>query len=245
MLSSKLAGHFLGELRLVGRELRAGLKRGLKRARREVGGIDRALIEEHFSGEKTRKLHIGSGIHPLSGWLNSDYEPSSEGVLFLDATELFPFEDASLDYIFSEHMIEHIPYAAGIHMLGECLRVLKRGGKIRISTPDLHFLIDLFREDKSALQSEYIKWSTQTFRKDAPYSDATFVMNNFVRDWGHQFIYDERALRHSLESVGFSDIVCRELNESDDSELRGLENEDRMPRGFLKLESFTLEATKP
>jgi len=33
-------------------------------------------------------------------------------------------------------------------------------------------------------------------------------------------------------------------NESEDEALRNLENERRMPRGFLKLQSFTLEGTK-
>jgi hypothetical protein len=31
---------------------------------------------------------------------------------------------------------------------------------------------------------------------------ATFVINNFVRDWGHQFIYDEPALSAALRESG-------------------------------------------
>jgi hypothetical protein len=47
-----------------------------------------------------------------------------------------------------------------------------------------------------------------------------------------------------LEKAGFTKIVRCDLRESKDGALRNLENEKRMPKGFLKLESFTLEGTK-
>jgi hypothetical protein len=70
------------------------------------------------------------------------------------------------------------------------------------------------------------------------------VINNFVRNWGHLFIYDEKTLRHSLETAGFAEVESFRLNESNDPNLRNLENEKRMPEGFLQFESFTLEAVK-
>ena len=62
----------------------------------------------------------------------------------LDVTKPFPFQSGIFDAVFSERMIEHIPYLAGRSTLQECFRVLKAGGMIRISTPNLHFLIDLY-----------------------------------------------------------------------------------------------------
>ena len=141
-------------------------------------------------------------------------------------------------------MIEHIPYEKANNMLTECFRVLKINGKIRISTPDLNFLIGLYKKEKTSVQKEYIEWATKCFFKEAPYHDDTFVINNFVRDWGHVFIYDEKTLRHSMENAGFSNIERFELNVSNTSHLQNLENEKRMPEGFLALESFTLEGTK-
>lgn len=141
-------------------------------------------------------------------------------------------------------MIEHVSYSNGLSMLMECHRVLKNNGKIRISTPNLQFLVDLYRPDKSELQKEYIKWATDNFFKDAPYYDDTFVINNFFQQWGHLFIYDEKTLQATLEKAGFTDIQRCELNESQNEHLKNLENEKRMPEGFLKLESLTLEGTK-
>jgi predicted SAM-dependent methyltransferase len=238
----KLAKRFLRKIHLDDVVMRAIL-RTAQIKRKLVGHSDSTIIENYFAEQKTAKLHIGCGGSLLEGWLNSDVAPYSSKVLQLDATTMFPFADETFAYVFSEHMIEHISYAGGSAMLSECYRVLRKNGKIRISTPDLRFLIDLYSENKSPLQQEYIKWASDSFI-GAPYYDDTFVINNFVRDWGHLLIYDEKTLRSSLGKAGFTDIVRCELNESEDDQLKNLEHEGRMPKGFLRLESFTLEATK-
>ncbi len=203
-------------------------------------------VERYLAEHATRKLHIGCGDNLLGGWLNSDFPARSNAVLSLDATETFPFQEGTFDYVFSEHMIEHVPHAKGAAMLAECHRVLKGNGKIRISTPDLRFLVELYicGDRRSELQERYIKWATDSFVRGAPYYDPVFVINNFVRDWGHLFIYDEKTLRASLERAGFTGIVRRDLNQSPEAALRGLEFERRLPEGFLQLETVTLEATK-
>ena len=156
----------------------------------------------------------------------------------------FPFKEETFDYIFSEHVIEHISYRGGLNMLTECFRVLKKSGKVRMSTPDLAFLVDLTRPDKSELQRAYIKWAANTFIPGAPDDNEVFVINNFVRDWGHTFIYDEKTLRSAMIGAGFKIITkCGQL-ESEDAALRNLENENHLPPNFLRLETLTLEGSK-
>jgi predicted SAM-dependent methyltransferase len=213
--------------------------------KRQFGRRDRILFGSYMRGHASPKLHIGCGTHILSGWLNSDYRPNSPNILHLNAAEPFAFKNDQFSFIFSEHMIEHVPYLGGHLMLSECFRVLKPNGILRISTPDLFFLIKLYGGERSQLENDYINWATTTFINYAPYHDAAFVINNFVRDWGHQFIYDETTLRTSLERAGFTNVTKCELNQSEHKELTNLENVDRMPGGFLKLETLTLEATKP
>jgi len=211
---------------------------------RKIAKVDKKIIEQYLGQYKTRKLHLGCGNNIIDGWLNSDLFPLSNDVVHIDVTKTYPFDDETFDYVFSEHMIEHISHAQGQHMLKEGFRVLKHGGKIRMSTPDLSFLILLYKSEKSELQKKYIKWATETFIDNAPYCEDTFIINNFVRDWGHTFINDEKVLSISLEKAGFKEITKFSLNESEDEILRNLENEKRMPEGFLRLESFTLEGTK-
>lgn len=202
------------------------------------------ITQSYLSSHKIRKLHIGCSDHILDGWLNTDISPQFPFVLRLDASQPFPLGNDEFDYIFSEHMIEHILYPQGMQMLSECYRVLRKNGRVRISTPNLNFLIDLYKEEKTDLQKNYIKWATDQFIRSAPWYDELFVINNFVRDWGHKFIYNEKILAASLRKVGFSKILRCELNKSEEEALRNLENENRMPAGFLKLETMTLEGVK-
>jgi predicted SAM-dependent methyltransferase len=211
---------------------------------RALFGIDKRLIRDYLRQEQIAKLHIGCGKHYLRGWLNADLSPASTHALALDAGAPFPFENEVFQYVYSEHMIEHLEYAESLFMLSECFRVLKRGGKIRIATPDLQFLIDLCRSDKSDLQVAYIKWATDEFLAGVSLYEDTLVINNFMRTWGHKLIYDTKLLYNSLTTVGFTGITKCELNESEVTELQGLEHENRLPSGFVKLESMVLEATK-
>jgi len=201
-----------------------------------------------------KKLHLGCGRHFLNGWINTDinhelqqYHPMLQ---YLNVTKPFPYQNQEIDYIFTEHLIEHIDFTSGRNMLRECYRVLKLDGKIRICTPDLAFLIDMYREDKSKLQIDYINENyifSEELRKTNDITSTksdTFIINNFVRAWGHEFIYDEKTLKMLMSLVGFKNIKSYDLSESDDFEFKNLENVDRMKPGFLKLESFVLEGTK-
>ena len=208
------------------------------------GMRDRRLAEQYILQSHVRKLHLGCGWNLLPGWLNMDYLPESRDALYLDARRPFFFRDETFDYVFSEHMIEHIPYHDGRNMLGECHRILKRCGKIRISTPDLAFLIELYRADKSPLQQEYIAWANRTFVKHAPEDNEVFIINNFMRDWGHTFIYDKNTLTTAMAAAGFINIYKCDLRQSKECALRNLENLERIPVKFLEMETITLEGTK-
>ena len=105
---------------------------------------DRKVIKFYLNSINVKKIHIGCGTNILKGWLNTDYMPVSNEVILMDATQKLPFENNTFDYVFSEHMIEHITYTQGGLMLSECFRVLKSGGKLRVSTPDLRFLFSLY-----------------------------------------------------------------------------------------------------
>jgi len=47
-----------------------------------------------------------------------------------------PFADASFDAVTLIELIEHLPHAANVELLGEALRVLKPGGRLFVSTPN-------------------------------------------------------------------------------------------------------------
>ena len=191
-----------------------------------------------------KKLQLGCGGNFLAGWLNTDLEPLSPTVLYLDASMPFEFPDNSFDYIFSEHMIEHMPYAAGVNMLKESFRILKPGGRIRITCPDFQFLLGLYT-NRERLNKEYSDWACTDDLKWPPFKHPLFTINNYMRAWGHQFIYDQEVLASTLSMLGFDEIESYAIQESDDPLLCNLEIPSRMRPGYLQLESMTLEAVKP
>lgn len=119
--------------------------------------------------------------------------------------------------------------------------------KASIACPDLRFLIELYQSEKSALQRAYIKWSLRDVMDidNEACCAGVFVINGFFRNWGHRFIYDEATLRWALTEVGFRNTVQRELGQSEDEQLRGIENQTRILLEFLRLETMVLESTKP
>ncbi|MEI8350450.1 MAG: methyltransferase domain-containing protein [Candidatus Omnitrophota bacterium] len=211
---------------------------------RRILGIDKKLVAAYTGQHSVKKIHLGCGDHELCGWLNTDSSPLPK-VVYLDATKTFPFPDGTFDYVFSEHLIEHMNYAKGLHMLSQCYRILKPGGRIRIATPDLGFLIALCATNLSGLQQQYIKWMMDTYMPEVVQYDAVFVVNYFFRNWEHCFIYDEKTLRWVLEHSGFTAIARHNVGSSQVQELKGIENQARMPAGFLALETIVLEAVKP
>lgn len=211
--------------------------------RRKMTRQDLRMRDSYLKGSEIPKLHIGASNHVLEGWLNTDLSPQN-GVMFLDATKSYPFRDGAFAYVYSEHMIEHVPYEGGQIMLQECYRVLRPGGIIRIVTPNLASILGLYSDALSVQQREYLNWMSRTFTPRAPEKSAVFVINAFFRLWGHQFIYDEAGLAAALRSAGFNRVRRVPLGSSDHPPLRKLENTSRYPEGLLNFESVCLEAIK-
>lgn len=204
----------------------------------------RHIVSSYFKMNEIHKLQIGSLTNVLSGWLNSDILPSHE-VLHLDATKKFPFADGQFHYVYCEHMIEHINFEQGRFMLSEVYRVLKKNGTFRISTPDLRFLINLYLNPTDSQNVNYILWANSTFTRNSSLKNPVPVVNNFFRDWGHQFIYDYETLSASLQSVGFTNIRKVEVGKSEIPALNGIESHG-ISIGEInnKLESLVIEADK-
>lgn len=213
-----------------------GLKRNLVRT-------DARIARNYFAEHSNPRLHIGGGPRTLDGWLNTDLS-APPGVMQMDATQPFPFGDRTFALLFTEHMIEHVPYEGGLAMLRESHRVLQDGGTIRVVTPDLTSLAGLCGSERSDLQARYLKWFCGACMPPGMDATPAVALNAHFRLWGHHFIYDEETLAGMLRQVGFRDVRRYALMESPHAALQGLENVGRYPEGFLELESLALEARK-
>lgn len=79
-------------------------------------------------------LGCGQRFHP--DWLNLDLESNAPQVRKCDLTKGIPVADGQAAIVYSSAVLEHIPRAFVANFLGECFRVLRPGGIIRISVPD-------------------------------------------------------------------------------------------------------------
>jgi predicted SAM-dependent methyltransferase len=190
-----------------------------------------------------RKLHVGAGAIALGGWLNTELVPTSLSTVHQDITKRFPFEAGTFHYIYNEHVIEHLSQDDGTFVLREFFRVLRPGGRVRIATPDLRVILGLFGMERTPEQDRYIRTVTDKWLPHAGTYHPCFVLNNMMRNWGHQFVYDRDTLQRAVEACGFRDVRFFAPRESDDAHLRGLEA--RADEEDNRFETMILEASKP
>jgi predicted SAM-dependent methyltransferase len=114
----------------------------------------RRLVAEKGAGKTW--LHLACGTSPFPDWINVDPVPYSPGPdVLLDLRRPLPLPDGSIDLIYSEDFIEHISLADGRKFLGECYRVLRPGGTMRLLTPNLRVLAAKYLERDPGLQACY------------------------------------------------------------------------------------------
>jgi predicted SAM-dependent methyltransferase len=184
---------------------------------------DPAIISRRYlAGAAVKKLQIGCGPTVMPGWLGSDIAPASAATMYMDATKPFPFADATFDYIYSEHMIEHIPWRDGLNMLGECHRALKPAGVLRVATPDLAVMAGLLK-DQSAVARRYIEWVQEFALHDLPIRSTALAINCAFHNWGHKFLYDAETLELTMRLAGFKATRRCAPGQSDDPHLAGIE----------------------
>lgn len=180
--------------------------------------LPRRLLSPFAAGKarerlgRESKLHLGCGDNILEGWANIDLSGPSE-VIAHDLTAALPVADGTIGFIYSEHFIEHIPLVDAERLLAECHRILRPGGVLRLSTPDLAKLVSEYTQQRTS------EWG------DVDWNPATpcRMLNEGMRLWGHAFVYDWPELEALLKRAGFDKIARVRWRESTYPDLTGLE----------------------
>lgn len=94
--------------------------------------------------ENKRLVNLGCGsrYHPI--WINIDIAPCCSDVIPHDLSKNIPLESSSCDVVYHAAVLEHIRPADTKAFLGECKRVLKPGGILRVGVPDLESMCQLY-----------------------------------------------------------------------------------------------------
>jgi predicted SAM-dependent methyltransferase len=122
------------------------------------------------------------------------------------------FAENSVDFIYFGQAIEHLnPLYEVPQFLTECRRVLRPGGLIRISTPDLDILL------ASYLSGDMLEFAIE---QPQPYRDAksqalrlAYLMFGSLGPQstnehyeGHHLVYNKAAMTEVLEAAGFVSV---------------------------------------
>jgi len=149
-----------------------------------------------------RHLHLGSGPNPLPGWVNVDLLGWKVDVAW-DLGRPLPFPDGSMTQVFTEHVIEHLPYETALVVLQEAHRVLEPGGRLRVVVPDAGRFMRSYSGDGS--------WLAEV-RPDA--STPMLAVADVLFRHGHLSAWDAHTLCEVLASLGFRDVSERAFGET-------------------------------
>lgn len=132
------------------------------------------------------KVQLGCGNNLLDGWQNFGRDP--------DIKKPLPFETRSVDFIYLEHVIEHVDYLAAMRFFVEAKRVLRSGGVLRLAFPDVYRSRNL--------------------------TEARSIM----LEHGHAMAWVPSLIRYALLVSGFAFVDSMSLGQSAHAELLNLES---------------------
>lgn len=166
------------------------------------------------------KLNIGCGTDYKEGWINIDNN-SDKNIERLDLNwnlqYPLPFPEESVDFIFNEHFMEHLTVEEGINANRDFLRVLKKGGVLRIATPDLESVVDNYL---------HVPLSEDTVIRDFHFTHVKTPaewINMSFSFWGHKWLYDWEEIVRRLNEAGFTKVRRCKIYKSSHPELINLE----------------------
>ena len=177
-----------------------------------------------------KKLNLGSGPNCLPDWENIDNSFNAKlsthpilkellykikilpkeyydikwpsNMITSDIRFSLPFENNTVDFIYTSHTLEHMEHYEATEVLRNCYRILKKDAIIRIILPDLERMILKYNRDRDIndfLNRFYGYERSKETKKD------NLLLKHFKHQ-PHQWMYDFKTLKSKLQKVGFQDI---------------------------------------
>lgn len=100
----------------------------------------RRRIARHWAPTGGVRLNLGCGGDYREGWINLDRSPEVADIGH-DLSEVpWPFDDASIDWVFADQVFEHLPPMTDgrdtvLQALEEIQRILRPGGRMYVGVP--------------------------------------------------------------------------------------------------------------
>jgi predicted SAM-dependent methyltransferase len=196
--------------------------------------ITARYIRDTPAGE--RGINLGSGGATIPGWINIDSVYPWHVTILWDLSGGLPFvPNESMNAVYSEHFMEHIPRLGGLNLMKEAYRILRPGGYVRIAMPCLDELISNYGGTPSLgpdTKNEFADLYGDLIQTKGEW------LNVAMRAWGHMYIYNYEDIAIVLEQAGFKNVRREKLNQSS---VPFLSNRETRPENQS---SLIVEATK-
>lgn len=200
------------------------------------------------------KLNLGCGSHAPEGWVNVDYALGARlmkiplfkainrkirlfdldwnsNVYLHDLNTRFPWPDSSVDAVYSSHNIGHVDARM---FLGECFRVMSKGGIIRIVVPDLRHVVDEYLEGNIPADRFVENLNVITGNSRSRLKNRVSALIEFPQ----YCLYDSKRLYEIMTEAGFKTTEKKGF-ESEIVDIRNIELEGRTENAVI------MEGRKP
>lgn len=138
-----------------------------------------------------KKLSLGCGKRNFgSDWIHID--GSNFPHVYANNITKLPFEDNSIDLIYSSHTLEYFDREEVIKVLNEWKRVLKIDGELFLSVPDFNNMARL-----------YVTYNIPLHKFLGPLYGKMSMDNSTIY---HKTVYDYSSLGELLRFIGFKRI---------------------------------------
>jgi predicted SAM-dependent methyltransferase len=186
-----------------------------RRARRRASQTVRALL----ASRQTIRIEIGAGIkNRLKGWTTIDRNLDCD--ICCNLEHGIPFPTATVDCIYSSHLLEHMAYPEISQLLADCYRALKPGGLISISVPDAEHYITAYVQGVNFSDS-VCHWAPGLCDTGSPIDQVNYIA---YMGGHHKYMFDKQNLIRLLLMSGFRDATLRGFDPSLDLPERDFES---------------------
>jgi predicted SAM-dependent methyltransferase len=224
------------------------LKNVMIHALKQVGNsaINRERLKRQLS--TFDRVNAGCGDLFTENWLNIGLfsnrfipygtvkQVGAAYVMHFDLTEDLPLEANAVQYLYASHFIEHLAFDQAQEFLRRCHRVMRQGGILRLTTPDLELWVRKYSEND-------LEFFERFYQIEQSYPDLATkgqILVGQIRGWTHRWFYDYLSLEDILIRAGFSHVAKREALESSIPDIEKLEPCSE----FRLMETLYVEARK-
>lgn len=172
------------------------------------------LMKLPFVSRQCTQVEIGAGPRKRTGFITLDCSIKCD--VPWDLRLGLPFKDGRFDLIYAEHVLEHFDYADLCMLLQSAFRILKPGGLLKVSVPDVSLYVDALSASGAGFRTDLCPHKPALhYHTPIDYLNYMFYMNG-----EHRIMFDRNNIEAILRKCGASAVEVRAFDPTLDREVR-------------------------